>query len=114
MQDITVPEIVSFTAADAKTLEIAFSEPINYIKVYDTNLSNLKIDDKSVVGKTSFDYVKNVMTISLVNKLTEGTHKIDIKKDYSGLAVSKSCDFEIVMDETPPEIVSAKFISTCC
>jgi hypothetical protein len=115
MQDITVPEIVSFTAADAKTLEIAFSEPINYIKVYDTNLSNLKIDDKSVVGKTSFDYVKNVMTISLVNKLTEGTHKIDIKdmKDYSGLvAVSKSYDFEIVKDETPPEIVSAKFIST--
>jgi hypothetical protein len=115
MQDLTVPEILSFTANDAKTLEIAFSEPINYVHKYDTNLSNIKIDDKAVIGKTSFDYIKNTMTISLVNKLAEGTHKISIKdmKDYSGLvAIAKDFDFEIVKDETPPEIVSAKFVST--
>jgi hypothetical protein len=115
MQDLTVPEIISFAANDAKTLEIGFSEPINYVHIYDTNLSNIKIDDKAVIGKTSFDYIKNTMTISLVNKLAEGTHKISIKdmKDYSGLvAIAKDFDFEIVKDETPPEIVSAKFVST--
>ncbi len=108
--DTTIPTVTGAIAKNAKTIVISASEPLDvnttYIQVYD----DIKIDDTAVSADTSFDFVKNTMTLHLTSALTKGSHKITIAKlkDYAGyVAVDQSYNFDIPEDTTAPAIASA-------
>lgn len=109
--DTTIPVISGAVAKHAKAIVITVSEPINAVYGYH-NFSDLKIDGSAVNASSStFDYVKNTLTVNLISLLSVGTHKIEVGglKDYAGyVAVTQTYNFDVAADTTAPSIVSAK------
>ncbi|MBP1906980.1 hypothetical protein J2Z32_003645 [Paenibacillus turicensis] len=104
--DTQLPTVTEVKALGTKAIKVVFSEPVRSVTA--NNLSNYKIDGKSINASTKFSY-PNVLIISA--DVSVGEHKLSVQgiEDFNSFKVSPvEIDFTVVEDTTAPEVVSTK------
>lgn len=109
--DTTVPALTGAAALNGLTVVVSATEPINEnsVNLFDL-MDNIKIDNESIIAKSSSDPAKNTVTFILNAAYKKGVHTISISglRDYAGyVAPAKAFNIDIPEDNTAPSIVSA-------
>lgn len=102
--DNALPEVVSVKSLGTKAVKVTFSEPVKT-----ASSSNFKLDGKTFFGSVSEGKRDVILKPYSSSDLTVGAHKLEISgvEDYNQFkALSKTVDFEVVLDEVAPTISS--------
>lgn len=104
--DTQIPTVKEAKALGTKAFKVVFSEPVKSSTA--SNISNYKIDGKSISGYVKFTY-PNVAFIT--TDVSVGEHKLTVQgvEDFAGFKmIPAESTITVVEDTVAPEIVSAK------
>ena len=104
--DTQIPTVKEAKALGTKAFKVVFSEPVKSSTA--SNISNYKIDGKSISGYVKFTY-PNVAFIT--TDISVGEHKLAVQgvEDFAGFKmIPADSTITVVEDTVAPEIVSAK------
>ncbi|QPC47548.1 hypothetical protein [Mangrovibacillus cuniculi] len=108
--DVTFPEVLEARSINAKTIEVKFSEPVQFSAISKV-FSEFLIDGNKVAGTTSLNTKGDVVTLVLNTKLNPGAYGFSVEpvSDFANLKTTKK-EFTIsaVEDTTAPEVVSVE------
>ncbi|WP_339166767.1 Ig-like domain-containing protein [Brevibacillus sp. FSL L8-0520] len=112
--DTQVPVAQSAALTSPKTLELQFSEPVEFPRTSGVLTDLVQIDGINVFASDVKQENDGKVTITLGNPVAVGNHKVKVSNlsDFAGLPIEeKEFDLTLAEDTTPPSVTGVEVVN---
>lgn len=113
--DTTVPTVEAVQVTSPKTVEIQFSEAVNFTTTPSVLTDIVQIDGiNAYASKIDVDYTTGKVTLTLGTALKAGEHKVKIAKvqDFAGFPIeAKEFTVTVANDTLAPEVTAVEVVN---